>query len=57
MTDILVRVNSRSVDGAKDASAENVRKAVAVTAPKRTGIRVRPERIVSWDHSKLGGVY
>lgn len=57
VTDILVRVNSRSVDGAKDASAENVRAAVAVTAPKRTGIRIRPEKIVSWDHTKLGGVY
>ena len=26
-------------------------------AAKRVAIRVRPERIASWDHSKLGGVY
>jgi hypothetical protein len=26
-------------------------------ASKRVLIRVRPERIVSWDHAKLGGVY
>ena len=26
-------------------------------APKRVGLRFKPTRIVSWDHSKLGGVY
>jgi len=26
-------------------------------APKRVAIRFRPERIASWDHRKLGGVY
>jgi len=29
----------------------------AQQVPKRMGIRVRPRRIVSWDHAKLGGVY
>ena len=57
VTDILVRVNSRSIDGMQDANADQIRAAVAGTAKKRTGIRIRPERIVSWDHSKLGGVY
>ena len=57
VTDILVRVNSRSIDGMQDANADQVRAAVAGTAPKRTGIRIRPRKIVSWDHSKLAGVY
>jgi PPOX class probable F420-dependent enzyme len=26
-------------------------------APKRVGLRFTPTRIVSWDHSKLGGTY
>ncbi|MDG2333319.1 MAG: pyridoxamine 5'-phosphate oxidase family protein [Myxococcota bacterium] len=26
-------------------------------APKKTAILVRPEKIVSWDHSKLEGIY
>ena len=55
--EILMKVNSRSIDGMEDASAEQVRAAVSGTAPKRTGIRIRPTRIMSWDHSKLGGVY
>lgn len=38
---------------ARRAMAEVMRK----TAEKRTLIRVKPERIVSWDHAKLGGVY
>ena len=57
VTEILVLVNQRSVDGMQDANADQVRAAVAGTAPKRTGIRIRPEKIVSWDHNKLGGVY
>ncbi len=57
VTDILVRVNARSVDGMQDANADQIRAAVAGTAKKRTGIRIRPQKIVSWDHSKLGGTY
>ena len=26
-------------------------------APKRVGLRFTPTRVVSWDHSKLGGAY
>lgn len=26
-------------------------------APKKTAILIRPERVISWDHGKLGGVY
>jgi PPOX class probable F420-dependent enzyme len=30
---------------------------VRLQAPKRVGLVCRPTRIVSWDHSKLGGTY
>jgi PPOX class probable F420-dependent enzyme len=30
---------------------------VRAQAPKRVGLRFVPTRIVSWDHSKLGGTY
>jgi hypothetical protein len=30
---------------------------VAAQAPKRVGLRFTPTRVVSWDHSKLGGAY
>ncbi len=55
VVEILVQVNAKSVQG--DIDADQLRAAVRGTAPKRTGIRVRPERVVSWDHRKLGGVY
>lgn len=60
VVDILAGVSARSINaqgGEGAADPEALRDAVRGTAPKRTGIRVRPERIVSWDHSKLGGVY
>ena len=50
---ILVLINASG----PDVDADVVRNAVRATAPKRTGIRIRPDRIVSWDHGKLGGVY
>jgi PPOX class probable F420-dependent enzyme len=34
-----------------------VREQIAGQAPKRVGLRFLPTRIVSWDHSKLGGGY
>ena len=36
---------------------ESTRQGVAKTAAKRYLIRVKPERTVSWDHAKLGGLY
>jgi len=36
---------------------ESVTSMVEKQAPKRVGLRFAPTRIVSWDHSKLGGVY
>ena len=56
--DILARVTAKSSGGAGDAPDPGaLRKALMGTVPKRTGIRIRPERYVSWDHRKLGGVY
>ena len=36
---------------------QSVTSMVEKQAPKRVGLRFAPTRIVSWDHSKLGGVY
>ena len=36
---------------------ESITAMVEKQAPKRVGLRFTPTRIVSWDHSKLGGVY
>jgi PPOX class probable F420-dependent enzyme len=56
--DILARVSAKSAGGAGNAPDPGaLRNALMATVPKRTGIRIRPERVVSWDHGKLGGVY
>ena len=52
--DVLETVHAKygmpgSVDGMRDAMRGQAR--------KRVVIRVRPERISSWDHRKLGGAY
>jgi hypothetical protein len=36
---------------------EAVREGLRASATKRCLIRVKPEKVVSWDHRKLGGVY
>ncbi len=43
--------------GDDPAQARAIRDGMRKNASKRALIRLRPERIVSWDHSKLGGVY
>ena len=52
-TDILADIHSRH-SGSNAASARDI---LRRQATKRVAIRVRPKRIASWDHSKLGGVY
>ncbi|MGE4609581.1 MAG: hypothetical protein AAEJ52_22835, partial [Myxococcota bacterium] len=43
---------------ADDVDAQKVmREVMKKTASKRTLIRVKPERVISWNHAKLGGVY
>jgi len=39
------------------AARKGAEAAVAKTAAKRVAILIRPEKIVSWDHAKLGGSY
>jgi len=41
-------------DPAAQKGADTV---IAGTAAKRVAILIRPEKIVSWDHRKLGGTY
>jgi PPOX class probable F420-dependent enzyme len=36
---------------------ESVREGLLASARKRCRIRVAPEKVVSWDHRKLGGAY
>jgi PPOX class probable F420-dependent enzyme len=57
VVDILTRVSTKTLENPDDKTRDGIRTAVRGTAPKRTGIRIRPEKVVSWDHSKLGGVY
>jgi len=41
-----------------DADAQQaMREVMHKTASKRTLIRVKPDRVVSWDHARLGGAY
>jgi len=51
--DVLADIQSRHF-GLTDPS---VRPILERQAAKRVAIRVHPERVSSWDHAKLGGVY
>ena len=56
--EILSRVTIKNAGGAGNAPEPGaLRKALLATVPKRTGIRIRRDKVVSWDHRKLGGVY
>ena len=39
------------------AAREGMYKVIEGTAAKRVLLRIRPERVVSWDHTRLGGRY
>ena len=54
--DTLARVSARYQAGA-GADPKALRAALRSQAAKRVALRVRPERVVSWDHRKLGGAY
>ena len=51
------RRDSGDAAGAADALSEAEQAGVRAQAEKRTAIRLRPKKAVSWDHRKLGGVY
>jgi PPOX class probable F420-dependent enzyme len=55
--DILSTVAMANQPDVDEEGMKAVRQGLLSTAKKRVGIRIRPERIVSWDHRKLGGVY
>ncbi len=40
-----------------DIPEDVLEKAVASMAPKKTAILIKPEKVMSWDHTKLGGIY
>jgi PPOX class probable F420-dependent enzyme len=51
--DVLGRIHEKYNQG----QAAEVRDALLGQARKRVLIRIRPERVSSWDHRKLGGAY
>ena len=57
VVEILRAISRRSGGGATDALSETEQAGLRAQAAKRTTIRVRPQKVVSWDHRKLGGVY
>ena len=52
--DVLARVH---VKYNAPGPADGLREAMRGQARKRVVIRVPPDRVASWDHAKLGGVY
>ena len=54
--DTLLNINTRGQE-VDPARRETLIGAMSGTAPKRVVIKFTPEKYVSWDHSKLGGVY
>lgn len=56
VADILGHITERT-GGAPGVDPAAVRAGLLERAEKRTGIRVLPSKIVSWDHRKLGGKY
>lgn len=51
----LGRVSQRYTDGRADP--QELAEVLRPQAEKRVRLRVSPQRVVSWDHAKLGGVY
>lgn len=54
--DILFNISVQRGDLNEDAG-DTVRQGMMKTAEKRIGMKFTPRKIISWDHSKLGGVY
>lgn len=54
--DILFNISVQRGDLQADAG-EAIREGMLNTASKRMGMKFTPDKIISWDHSKLGGVY
>ena len=54
--DILFRISVQRGD-LKEEDAESVRAGMMKNAAKRIGMKFTPNQIITWDHSRLGGVY
>ncbi len=54
--DTLVNINSKGRE-LSESQRERLRESVGATASKRVVLKFKPQRLVSWDHSKLGGRY
>ncbi|PXY34603.1 pyridoxamine 5'-phosphate oxidase [Prauserella sp. PE36] len=50
-TELLLRYSG------EPTATEELKAGVAKQAPKRIGLLLTPTKVVSWDHTKLGGVY
>jgi len=58
-TDVLYRVSQHRGEIGDSAAGDDdaIRQGMQKSAEKRVVIRVNADKIVSWDHSKLGGTY
>ena len=54
--DILEKIALQRGD-MQEVANEDIREGMLKTAEKRIGMKFTPRKFVSWDHSKLGGVY
>jgi PPOX class probable F420-dependent enzyme len=54
--DTLVDITGGEAANSQEAR-EGMYKVIEATAAKRVLLEIRPEKIVSWDHTKLGGKY
>jgi PPOX class probable F420-dependent enzyme len=57
VADILMAISTRNGTNPVDIDPKDLRAGIEQRAEKRSGIRVRPDKVVSWDHRKLGGKY
>ena len=55
--ELCVRVLTRIQSKHLGALAEGVDDVMRAQARKRVVLKITPERVASWDHAKLGGVY
>jgi hypothetical protein len=53
----MLRASGQNPDRLDPQALAQARAAVLPMARKRVVIRCKPERVVSWDHAKLGGRY
>ena len=55
--DTMLRASGQDPDRLDPEALAKARSAVEPMARKRVVIRCKPERVVSWDHARLGGRY